>query len=100
MELTKRMKKVLLKDLVKKDVKGLLANVILQGTKFQYEYQKKAKIRQLKRVYYKIENDMKWIYWEWIPKPTTSMDTQDCGFSGIAISENHSIDEIYIYIED
>ena len=95
------MKKVKLIDLVGQDVAGTVANVTRQGGKYRYEIQDKDMIRELKKVYFKIEKGVKWLYWTWKPKPEENfkLGYRDCGYSGIADSEYHRLNEAYIYIE-
>ena len=93
------MKRAFLKDLIKKDVEGVTANVTRQGGLYHYDYQDEPMIRKLKKVYTKKEKGVLWLYWTWEPAPHRN-GYPDCGYSGIADSERHRINEAYIFIED
>lgn len=92
------MKKVKLINLVNKDVAGIEANVVCQGGKYHFNYQDTPKIRTLEKVYFKEEKGVKWIYWTW-KKEAHHQGGPDCGYSGIADSELHRLNEAYIYCD-
>lgn len=92
------MEKVKLMDLIGKNVKGIKANVIRQGGKYHYDYQDMPMIRSLVNIITKKIQGEIWLYWYWIPEQTAD-GRIDCGYSGIADSENHPIEQCYISIE-
>ena len=95
------MKKVKLIDLVGKDIAGTIANVTRQGGSYHYDYQDGDMVRVLKKVYFKTERGVKWLYWTWEARPEENFKHgyRDCGYSGVADSELHRLNEAYIYIE-
>ena len=77
--------KIKLIDLVGKNVKGRMANIVRQGGKYHYSNQDIPKYRILQRVYQKTIKGVSWLYWEWIPQADGLQ--YDCGYSGVTNSE-------------
>jgi len=75
--------KILIKDLPKKNLRGKKINIVRQGGRYHYDYQDKPKIRTFLKAVYKTKNDIKWVYWYWIPERNGI--EYDCGYSGIAL---------------
>ena len=84
-------------DLVNRDVKGMKADIIRQGGKYHYDYQDIPKIRTLESVKVKTIKGETWIYWYWTPEHENGI--YDCGYSGVADSELHRINDVYIRVE-
>ena len=93
-------KKVKLKDMIDKDVDGLLANVVSQGSFYKYEYQEKPKIRRLKKVEIVKDRGQKMLHWSWYPEPGKSERNYDCGYSGFDVTaEFWPFEKMYIYVK-
>ena len=90
--------KILLKDLPKvKNLKGKKINIVRQGGKYHYDYQDIPKIRTFIRAAIKrTKNNILWVYWYW--KPESEFNKYDCGYSGVALTENYK--NSYLEVED
>jgi hypothetical protein len=101
--------KVKIIDLVGKNVKGIIANVVHQGGKFHYDYQDvplMAPLERVRRTTNKARAKGDWVHWHWQePLPEQSEARKrakfgsSCKFSGLQLGEFHPPEDTFLLID-
>lgn len=98
--------KLMVQDLIGKDVTGITCNMVLFGGLWDHLYPWKRDpaewfIRTLKKVYVKKAKAPRtgevqsWLYWEWEPKSHV-FGHGDCGYSGVLLDEKNVLENLYL----
>jgi len=75
---------------------GKTINVQCKGGQYHYDYQDKERLRVFQGAKITKENKENWVKWYW--QPQREIDDNDCGWSGIRITNNNFIDTYYLEV--